>query len=136
METVDTDTRDIEFKKHVAVALTSIRRELLHDAKLEQSALVAFTANELTLKLEKLIYANPLGRLEVSYPATPWEHFRATYFSQFALGRWFLRRKPIRETTVVKSAFATFPEAHIVFPPEFGRPTITLHNPIPKDGTD
>lgn len=130
------DTRDIEFKKHVAVALLNVRRELLHDAKLDQFALTRLTANELTLRLEKLIYANPLGRLEVSYPASPWEHFRAMHFSRFALGRWFLRRKPVRETTVVKSAFALFPEAHIVLPEEFGRPTIALHNPIPKDGTD
>lgn len=119
---------DVVFEKHVAVALTLVNKNLLQDAKLERSDLVRMTANQLALRLEKLIYAHPLGRMVVEYPATPWEHFRETYFPKTALGRWFLKRKPVRKTAVVKSAFASFPEAHIAWPPSLGPVTIQLRD--------
>src|SRR5512146_2543498 len=112
--------RDVTFEKHVAVALSVINKNLLHDAKLERSDIATMAANQLALRLEKLIYAHRLGRMVVEYPATPWEHFRETYFSKIAVGRWFLKRKPVRKTAVVKSAFAAFPETHIVWPSALG----------------
>jgi hypothetical protein len=121
-------TEEVTFEKHVAVALTLVNKNLLQDAKLERSDLVRMTANQLALRLEKLIYAYPLGRMVVEYPATPWEHFRETYFPKTAVGRWFLKRKPVRKTAVVKSAFASFPEAHIAWPPTLGPATIQLRD--------
>jgi len=122
------DDLEVVFEKHIAVSLTTINPELLHDAKLEQSALTNFVAGQLVYRLEKLIYAHPLGRMVVEYPATPWEHFRETYFPKTAVGRWFLKRKPVRKTAVVKSAFASFPEAHIAWPPSLGPVTIQLRD--------
>lgn len=120
--------KTVEFEKHVAVALTFVNKGLLHDAKLERTDIARMTANQLAWRLEKLIYAYPLGRMVVEYPATPWQHFRDTYFPRFAAGRWFLKRKPVRTTAVVKSAFASFPEAHIAWPPELGPVTIQLRD--------
>ena len=79
-----------------------------------------------------MIYEHRLGRLEVEYPTTPWEHFRDAHFPKTRLGRWFLKRKPVRKTAVVKSAFAAFPEAHMHmrFPEQLGPPTIILRDNI------
>lgn len=121
-------TEEVRFQRHVAAAVTLINRDLLHDANLERSDIVQMTANQLAMRLEKLIYAHPLGRLVVEYPATPWEHFRDTYFHKSLVGRWFLKRRPVRKTAVVKSAFATFPEAHIAWPDSLGPVTITLRD--------
>lgn len=119
---------EITLTLHHAVAMHSIKREWLDDVKLEHSEALSFVADELVFKLEKMIWANPLGRIEASYPASAWEHFRATYFPRYRLGRWFLRRKPVRETTVVKSAHAMFPEAHIAYPDSLGRPVMVVRD--------
>jgi hypothetical protein len=122
-------TRDeITLTLHHAIAMHSIKREWLDDVKLERSEALSFVADELVFRLEKMLWANPLGRIEVSHPASPWEHFRATYFPHLRLGRWFLRRKPVRETTIVKSAYAIFPEAHIAYPDSLGRPVMIIHD--------
>lgn len=121
---------ELVLEKQIAAAITVVNREWLHDAKLERAEHVNFITGQLAFRLEKLIWANPLGRLEVSYPASPWEHFRSVYFPRTRLGRWFLQRKPVRETTVIKSAYATFPEAHIAYPKELGRPVMVIRDGV------
>jgi len=122
---------EVVFERQVACAVQRINKAFLRDTKLECSELVNFVAGELVYRLEKLIYAHPLGRLVVEYPATPWEHFRDTHFPNTRLGRWFLKRKPVRKTAVVKSAYAAFPEAHMAWPdPPLGKPTIILRDEI------
>lgn len=125
------EPEELKFERHVATAVQAVNKELLYDAKLERSDLAVASANQLVLRLEKLIWANPLGRLSVEYPSTPWEHFRETYFPKLRLGRWFLKRKPVRKTAVVRSAYAAFPKAHIAWPdPPLGKPTIILRDDI------
>lgn len=119
---------ELVLERQIAAAVTTVNREWLHDAKLERSDHINFLTGQLAFRLEKLIWANPLGRLEVSYPASPWESFRAAYFPKSRLGRWFLRRKPIRETTVVKSAYAAFPEAHITYPDTLGKMVMVVRD--------
>lgn len=122
---------EVVFERQVACVIETVSKAFLYDTKLERSDLVNFVAGQLTYRLEKLIYAHRLGRLEVEYPATPWEHFRDAHFPKTRLGRWFLKRKPVRKTAVVKSAFAAFPEAHVAWPdPPLGRPTIILRDDI------
>lgn len=125
--TIPTDA-ELTLERECAVALTKIDRAILEDTKLYRSEVFRYAANELVFRLEKLIWANPLGRLEVSTPASPWEHFRAVYFPRTRLGRWFLRRKPIREHTTVKSAYAAFPEAHIVYPDHLGKMVMVIRD--------
>lgn len=117
---------DLKLRCETAVALVSLKRPLLADAKLEVSEFVNMAADELTLKLEKLIYTSPLGILEVEYPAGPWEHFRAVYFKRSRLGRWFLRRKPVRMHYERRSAAVAFPESTRVFPDDLGKPIILI----------
>jgi hypothetical protein len=123
---MDRDAEILSLERISAAALARVHREFLHDAHLTVSDSMYFITNELALKLEKHIWANPLGRLEVSYPATPWEHFRATYFPKTPIGRWFLKRKPVRKTCVVRSAYAAFPEAHVRYPDELRRCVMML----------
>lgn len=122
------EAEEIVFEKQVAVAVSAIRKEFLHDATLDRSELVRFTVDELVLRLEKLIWANPLGRMVISYPATPWEHFRATYFHRNRLGRWLVKRRPLRFHYEVKSALAAFPESHQVWPDTLGRRVFILRD--------
>lgn len=119
---------DLELKREVAAALTTIDRPLLNDTKLERSEVVRFAADQLVLRLEKFLYTSPLGIFEVEYPAGPWEHFRAVYFKRFALGRWFLRRRPVRMHYERRSAAVSFPESTRVFPDELGKPVILVRD--------
>lgn len=116
----------LTLKREVAAALTTIDKRILNDTKLERSEVIRFAANQLVLRLEKLIYTSPLGLFEVEYPAGPWEHFRAVYFKRFALGRWFLRRRPVRMHYERRSAAVSFPESTRVFPEELGKPVILV----------
>lgn len=125
--TIPTDA-ELTLERECAVAIERVNPEWLRDAKLERSDHINFITGQLAFRLQKLIWANPLGRLEVSTPASPWEHFRAVYFPRTRLGRWFLRRKPIREHTTVKSAYAAFPEAHIVYPDHLGKMVMVIRD--------
>lgn len=128
----DGRTREFVLKRQIGAAIQNIDKAFLYDTKLESADLPNIIANQLVYRLEKLIYEHRLGRLEVEYPTTPWEHFRDAHFPKTRLGRWFLKRKPVRKTAVVKSAFAAFPEAHMHmrFPEQLGPPTIILRDNI------
>jgi hypothetical protein len=119
---------DLILKREVAAALVALKRPLLNDTKLEVSDVIKLATDELVLRLEKFIYTSPLGVFEVEYPAGPWEHFRAVYFKRFALGRWFLRRKPVRMHYERRSAAVSFPESTWVFPDDLGKPVILVRD--------
>jgi hypothetical protein len=119
---------DLILKREVAAALVALKRPLLNDTKLEVSDVIKLATDELVLRLEKFIYTSPLGVFEVEYPAGPWEHFRAVYFKRFALGRWFLRRKPVRMHYERRSAAVSFPESTQVFPDDLGKPVILVRD--------
>lgn len=119
---------DLVLKRETAAALALVSRNLLNDTTLEISDVAKLAANQLTLRLEKLIYTSPLGIFEVEYPAGPWEHFRAVYFERFALGRWFLRRKPVRMHYERRPAAVSFPESTRVFPDDLGKPVILVRD--------
>ncbi len=125
--TIDADV-ELILKRETAVAVTSVDRRFLDDAELEISDIAQFAAGQLVLRLSKLIYTNPLGLFEVEYPATPWEHFRAVYFKRNRLGRWFLRRKPVRMHYERRSAAVSFPESTHVFPDTLGKPVILVRD--------
>lgn len=114
--------------REIAAALIVVNRELLTaGTKLEVSDTINFMANQLAVRLEKLIYTSPLGLFEVEYPATPWEHFRAVHFPKTSLGRWFLRRKPVRMHYERRSVAVSFPESQYeVYPTELGRPVYLI----------
>lgn len=119
---------DLELKREVAAALVTIKRPVLNDTKLEVSDMVRLASDELVLRLEKFIYTSPLGVFEVEYPAGPWEYFRAVYFKRFALGRWFLRRRPVRMHYERRSAAVSFPESTRAFPDDLGKPVILVRD--------
>lgn len=122
----------IVFERQVAAVLAHVNKEFLRNTKLDSSDAARLAADELVLRLEAHIWANPLGRMYVSYPASPWEHFRATYFHRNRLGRWLIRRKPIRFHWEVRSALASFPEAHMALPPKLGRRVMILRDDVPN----
>lgn len=119
---------DLTLKREVAVALTTIKRPILNNTTLEVSDLSRMATDELVLRLEKFLYSSSLGVFEVEYPAGPWEHFRAVYFERSRLGRWFLRRKPVRMHYERKSAAVSFPESTRVFPADLGKPVILIRD--------
>lgn len=119
---------DLILKREVAAALVAIKRPLLNDTKLEVSDVVRLASDELVLRLEKFLYSSALGVFEVEYPAGPWEHFRAVYFKRSPLGRWFLRRRPVRMHYERKSAAVSFPESTRVFPDDLGKPVILIRD--------
>lgn len=116
----------------LAAAMVAINRDLLNNSNIEVSEVAMFTANQLVARLEKMLYVNPLGRLEVEYPATPWEHFRAEHFPKTRLGRWLLRRKPVRMHCEVRSCAVAFPETTAaIYPTSLGKPVfVTRETPF------
>lgn len=112
---------------------TRFSAEVLSAMKLRRSDALGFVAEQSVYRMDAYIFSNPLGRIEVGYPATPYEHFRQKYFPRLGpLGRWLLRRRPIRQTWVVKSAAAVFPEAHIPLPQQLGQRNFITYD-IPKE---
>lgn len=127
-------TDPLTLQRTVAMSVLAISKPLLNDTEVSVSEAVRFTTNELVVRLEKFLLVNPLGKLVVEYPATPWEHFRAVHFPKLGLGRWFLRRKPVRMHYEVRSAAASFPNAAMVFPTSLGQAVfVTREAPFPGE---
>lgn len=116
--------------REVAATICVVNRELFSaGTNVEVSTALSLAANQLAFKLEKLVYTSPVGLFEVEYPASPWEHFRAVHFKRNALGRWFLRRKPVRMHYERRSVAVSFPEAQFeIYPTELGRPVYLVRD--------
>lgn len=114
--------------REIAAALCLVNRELFTaGTNVEISDAIRFTANQLAIRLEKLLYTSPLGLFEVEYPASPWEHFRAVHFKRNPLGRWLLRRKPVRMHYERRSVAVSFPESQFeIYPTNLGRPVYVV----------
>lgn len=119
---------DLQLKREIAADIIAINRPLLNDTSLEVSDAVKMATDALVLRLEKFLYASELGVFEVEYPAGPWEYFRAVYFERSTIGRWFLRRKPVRMHYERRSAAVSFPESTRVFPDDLGKPIYLIRD--------
>lgn len=118
-------------QREVAAAVVAVHKAFLNDTEVHVSDTLRFIRDQLVVRLEKFLYLNPLGKMVVEYPATPWEHFRAVHFPKTRLGRRLLRRKPVRMHYVVRSAAVAFPEAAMIFPTALGRPVfVTREHPF------
>ncbi|HTU15653.1 MAG TPA: hypothetical protein VMF31_10670 [Solirubrobacterales bacterium] len=77
--------------------------------------------DRMAYRLQVELLSNELGRIVFTFPATPWDHWKRDWLPRLGrLGRWYLRRHPIRESASVTSASATFPKAHVAYPKELG----------------
>lgn len=73
------------------------------------------------VELSVQVLSNPSGRIDYSFPATPWDHWKREWLPRLGpLGKWYLKRHPVRLSHDVKSAIALYPEATIAYPEGLG----------------
>lgn len=117
---------ELVLKRYEYAIQRHISAGLLRGTSMELSDVADLSARAAAVTLRKAIYGNPLGRIEYSFPASPWEHIRQAYFPKSRLGRWFLKRRPVRMAYHVASAAAMFPEAHMNYPEHLGEVTLLM----------
>jgi len=111
----------ITLEKQKVASFTMRHPQVSADMKYEESDSVSafFMRGYVLERLETFIYGNSIGRIEYSFPATWWDHFKRDTLNRFALGRWYVRRHPVRLAWDVKSARTMFPQNQIL-PKELG----------------
>jgi hypothetical protein len=85
-------------------------------------------SGRMVAELRAAVYARTLDRqtvtLGVDTPTSPWQAFKERRFDRNPIGRWWLRRWPVRhdhfESSHTFTVRETYPDATFVLPPEFG----------------
>lgn len=88
---------------------------------MELSRMEERITGQLIYKLEAEVLSRPLGQIVYSFPATPWDHWKEKWLPRLGrVGRWYLRRHPVRESAKAFSAAALYPHANVRTPDNFG----------------
>lgn len=112
---------DVTLDRQKVASFVARHPQFMADMKYEESDSVSdfFMRGYVLERWESFIYGNTVGRIEYSFPATWWDHFKRDTLTRFALGRWYVRRHPVRLSWDVKSARTLFPQNQII-PKELG----------------
>ena len=110
----------VTLERQKVASFVQTHPQFMADMKITEGA-VDFIHGIVVTRFESFIYGNSVGRIEYSFPATWWDHFKREVLLRSAIGRWYVRRHPVRLSWSVKSARTMFPQNEIR-PPGLGPP--------------
>lgn len=82
---------------------------------------LGFELNQMVMRLSTFVLADQRGHGTVTFPATTWDMAKARALPKLGrIGRWYLRRHPVREHSVGLKSYLAFPKADIPYPAKLG----------------
>lgn len=95
------------------VNLRTLYRRVFHEAHGVEPAFVPQMQlsserlfEEMIYHIERHVWAEDVGNIAISYPATWWDHFKARFFPRWALERWPVRWRS--EERFITAYYPTF----------------------------
>lgn len=126
--------KELVLEKHLYRTSAAFDAETL--ASLQYAELSSYCENHtmrMVAELRTTILRHRLAakthEVRMSYPASPWEHFKHKHQFKWWM-RGHVRRAPIKFTAKIAritiTSFNEFPDASIIYPPELGKIVIPI----------
>lgn len=101
--------------------ITNISNVLLDSAEVSVSETMTMAMDQTMIRLATRVLAHDQGKVTITFPATWWDHLKRDRISKIPLvGRWYVRRHPVRESAIPLRRWAKFPGAEIAYPRGLG----------------